>query len=251
MDRINVLSAFKTGWKLTKDHFIVTLGLLMAFIVVSMIFSFLPTTGVMGIVCQLLTLIVSFIWTLGISRLTIDVVDGDDPRFGVFGEMMPRLGAFTVMMIVMTILLYVPFLLIVLVGGLICGISVDVAAMTDPEQIMEIAGKMGIYFLLGLVSMFYFSIRLIFAAYIFVDRKVGAIAALKMSWVATAPIQGKIFLYFLLSLLVTIVGVLCLFVGVFVSMIVVMYAQAALYRQAFPAGIQEPLIVEDTNVVVG
>ena len=30
-----------------------------------------------------------------------------------------------------------------------------------------------------------------------------------------------------------------------------MYAQAALYRQAFPAGMQEPLIVEDTNVVVG
>ena len=47
-----------------------------------------------------------------------------------------------------------------------------------------------------------------------------------------------------------VVGLLCFFVGAIFSTIIVMYAQAALYRQAFSAGIQDPLLVEDTNVVV-
>lgn len=251
MNAINVVSALKTGWKMTKSHFIVSLGLVLAYMVVNMLFSFLPITGVMGVVCQLLLLAVTFIWSLGISRLTIDVVDGEEPRFGVFGEMIPRLGSFSWMMIIMLVLLYVPFLLIVIVGCFISDVSIDMLSMTQPEQIMAVADDLGIYILLGCISLLYFSLRLIFAPYIFVDRKVGAVDALKMSWSATAPIQGKILVFFLLSLFAFLIGCLCFFVGIFVSMITLMYAQAALYRQAFSAGIQEPLIVEDTKVVVG
>ena len=251
MNAINVLSALKTGWKMTKSHFIVSLGLVLAYFVVSMLFSLLPTTGVIGAICQLLVLAVTFIWSLGISRLTIEVVDGEDPRFGVFGEMMPRFGAFAWMMVIMLLLLYVPFFLILLVGRLISGVSMDATTMTNPQQIMDVMGDLGIYILLGFVSMLYLGLRLFFAPYIFVDRKAGAVESLKMSWTATHPLQGKILLFFLLSLVVYAIGGLCFIVGVFASMITLMYAQAALYRQAFPAGMQEPLIVEDTKVVVG
>ena len=51
-------------------------------------------------------------------------------------------------------------------------------------------------------------------------------------------------------LLIMTIGLLCFLVGSIFSMIITMYAQAALYRQAFSAGIQDPLLVEDTNVVV-
>ena len=54
----------------------------------------------------------------------------------------------------------------------------------------------------------------------------------------------------LIATVIAIVGLVCFFVGLFFSTIIVMYAQAALYRQAFSAGIQDPLLVEDTNVVV-
>lgn len=243
MDQVNVLSAFKTGWKLTKSHFIVTLGLVLGYFVVSMLFSF-PATGVMAIVLILLSLVVSSIWTLGITRLTLDVVDGDDPRFGVFGEMLPRLGSFIVMMIAMCLVLYVPFLLIVLLG-----VVVNAVDVTDIYQIM--GNNMSIYYLLGIIAMVYLCLRLYWSTYIFVDRKVGPIDALKMSWAATAPVQGKILLYLFLVIVIALAGILCLVVGVFVSMMVVLYASAALYRQVFPAGLQDPLIVEDANVVVG
>lgn len=251
MNAIDVISALKTGWKMTKSHFIVSLGLVLAYMVVNMLFSFLPATGIMGAICQLLLLAISFIWSLGISRLTIDVVDGEEPRFGVFGEMIHRLGGFTWMMIILGLLMYIPFFIILIVGCLVCDVNIDLNSMSNPEYLMSAMSDLGLCILLALIPVVYMGIRFIFAPYIFVDRKVGAVEAMKMSWSASAPLQGKILLFILLSVLVVFIGCLCFFVGMFVSMITLMYAQAALYRQAFPAGMQEPLIVEDANVVVG
>ena len=89
-----------------------------------------------------------------------------------------------------------------------------------------------------------------FAPYLLVDRNMGFVEAMKTSWKASEPIQGKILAFLLLSILIVIVGLLCVVVGVFVSAVILIYAQAHFYRQAFPAGLQDPLLVEDTNVVV-
>lgn len=247
MDKINLIKAVKTGWRCTKEHFIVSLGLVLAYMVVSMLFSFLPATGITGIICQLLSFVITCIWGLGIARLSIDVVDGDEPRFGVFGEMLPRIIAYALMTIVMYLLIFVPFIIIIAIGATVSGVS---TSMLHPDKILELIQRLDIWFILGIIPSLYLGIRLYFAPYILVDRGVGAIEALKMSWKSTAPIQGKIFLFFLIQMVMTIIGCLCLFVGVFVAMITLMYAQAALYRQAFPAGIQEPLLVEDANMVM-
>lgn len=247
MNRLDPVAAIKNGWKLTKDNFIVSLGLLLGYMVVSMLLGMLPVTGFVGLVCQLLVVAVSMIWSLGICRFTIEVVDGEEPRFGVFQDVLPRLLQYVVMSLIMLVLVMLPMIIIVGIGAITCGISMTSLSASN----YDVLSRLSLWLILSIIPGVYFSIRFYFASYLLVDRGVGAIEALKMSWKATDPLQGKIFAFMLLLVVVGILGLICFIVGVIVSMIVAFYAQATLYRQAFPAGLQDPLLVEDANVVVG
>ena len=246
MDRFSPLAAIKTGWRCTKEHFIVSLGLVLAFTIVSTLLSLIPPGGVVGSIAQLLNVFVSLIWSLGLVRLTLDVVDGEEPRFGVFKEVLPRLLHFVVLMIIMSLSILLPACAIVGIGSASCSVSLTTLAAFDPMAL----STMTLWLALACVPAIYISLRLFFAPYLLIDRGVGPIEALKMSWKASYPLQGRIFLFFLLALLIMTIGLLCFLVGSIFTMIITMYAQAALYRQAFSAGIQDPLLVEDANVAV-
>ena len=246
MNSFNPLAAIKTGWRCAKEHFIVSLGLVLTITVVSTLLSLIPAGGVVGSIGQLLNLLVSLIWSLGIVRLTLDVVDGEEPRFGVFKEILPRLLHFVVLMIIMSIFMFIPACAIVGIGAASCGVSLTTLTACDPMAISTV----WLWVALAFVPVIYISLRFFFAPYLLIDRGLGPIEALKMSWKASYPLQGGIFVFLLIATVIAIVGLVCFFVGLFFSTIIVMYAQAALYRQAFSAGIQDPLLVEDTNVVV-
>lgn len=247
MNTVNPLAAIKSGWQCTKNNFIVSLGLVMAYWVFSGLLSLIPLNGVMGTIASLISMFVSLMWSLGIVRLTIDVVDGEEPRFGVFGETMPRLLQYLILAIIMSVIMLIPAGIILVVGAVTCGVSLTTLAAYD----MTAISALSLWILLACVPVIYLSIRFYFAPYLLVDRGVGPVEALKMSWKASYAVQGRIFLFVLLALLIMIIGLMCFIVGVLVSMIITMYAQAALYRQVFSAGIQDPLLVEDANVVVG
>ena len=247
MNKLSPFVAIKTGWQCTKEHFIVSLGLVLAYTVISTLLSFIPAEGSVGVIALLLDFFISMIWSLGFVRLSIDVVDGEEPRFGVFKEVLPRLWHYVVLTIIMSIFILIPACAIIGIGAASCSVSITTLSAFDPTAI----STMSLWVLLACVPVIYLSIRLIFAYYLLVDRGVGPIEAIKMSWKASYPVQGRIFIFLLLAFLVCIVGVLCFFVGVFVSVIIIMYAQGALYRQVFSPGIQDPLLVEDANIVVG
>lgn len=246
MSNLNPVAAIKTGWQCTKENFIVSLGLVMAYIVVNTILSFI-TGGVVGAVAQLLNFAFVMVWSLGMLRISLDVVDGEEPRFAVFKEVLPRMWQFLMLMVIMIAIMLLPIAVILVVGAATCDISLTTLAAQDLTAI----STMSLWLLLAMLPLIYLSIRLLFAPYLLLDRGVGAVEAIKMAWKASYPVQGRVFLFLLLSMLVSIIGVICFIVGYFVAMVVIIYAQAALYRQVFPAGIQDPLLVEDTNVVVG
>ena len=246
MNNFNPLAAIKTGWQCTKEHFIVSLGLVLVFGVVNALLSLIPATGVVGSIVQLLNMLVSVIWSLGMVRITINVVDGEEPRFGVFKEVMPRLLHFIVLMIIMSLFMFIPACAIVGIGAASCGVSLTTLAAFDLMAISTV----WLWIALAFVPVIYISLRFFFAPYLLIDRGLSPIEALKMSWKASYPLQGGIFIFMLISTVLSLAGLVCFFVGLFFSTIIVMYAQAALYRQAFSAGIQDPLLVEDTNVVV-
>ena len=102
--------------------------------------------------------------------------------------------------------------------------------------------------LLAMLPAVYVSIRMFFAPYLVVDGNKGVMESIKMSWNASAPMQGKIFLFYVVSLLIGLLGLVCFFVGIFVSILVIMYAQAYVYRMAFPPATPELLLVDEVKM---
>lgn len=251
-NKISPIAAVKTGWELTKENLVVTLGLLFGYLVINMLVSFMPFTGIWALMLKLVSFAISCAWSLGMTHITICAVDGEELQFSMFGEVISRFWSMVVMNLLVFGIMLVP-MIVVMIIAVIMGFEINVLKdlmSTDLDVVIEAYIELGGLLFFIAIPCIYISIRLFFANYLLVDRGMGAVEAIKASWTATLHIQGRILVYMLLILLVCILGFICFFVGIFVSMIIALYAQAALYRQVFSAGMQEPLIVEDTQVVV-
>ena len=75
-----------------------------------------------------------------------------------------------------------------------------------------------------------------FYAYPIVDEGSGAVAALRRSAAMTKGDRWRLFLFYLLTLLINIGGALCVLVGLFVSVPVTMISRAYIFRQLQVAG---------------
>lgn len=74
-----------------------------------------------------------------------------------------------------------------------------------------------------------FACKLAFTPYLVVDRKMGVIEAVKASWSMTNGHAGKVFLIGLLAIPISIAGLLCLVVGIILSIMWIKMAFASLY----------------------
>lgn len=88
----------------------------------------------------------------------------------------------------------------------------------------------GLGLILLVVPGIYFGLRLQFFSYFIVEKNVGPIQALKASWEITQGHVWQLFLYGLIVTGINIVGVLCLFVGLFWTIPTTQVATAYLYR---------------------
>ena len=86
-------------------------------------------------------------------------------------------------------------------------------------------------FILLIVPGVIFSIKLQFAEYLIVDKKFDAIDALKGSWEMTKGVKTNLFIFSILLGLINILGLLCLVVGLFVTIPLSMVATAYVYRK--------------------
>lgn len=262
---IRLGTAFGDGWKLTKSNFFVTLGIILLFALLSVVLELMVDIPYVGGVVEVISMLVSIWFAMGMVLMTVKVVDGDEPYWGVFKEVLPRGLHFFLLTILLSIITIVSALVIFFVALQVQGVSNFESQVEYLEYLIEyhatevdlildavsdVVSVILLPALLASLPIIYISMRLYFAQYLVIDRNMGAMEAIRTSWKATANMQGKMFLFYILTNLINLLGVMCLFVGVFVTMIVVIYAQAALYRQVFPAGIQDPLLVNDASVVV-
>lgn len=242
MNTFSVPEAISTGWQLTKKYFIISLGLILAFGVVSWLLSFLGERGdAIGWIAQLVNLVISIAFSMGMIRITVDALGGEEPRFGVFKDVFSRFLPYFGVSILVSIFALVPFIIIFGIGVVIMGGSF---IMGDFDAIFDLWWLL----LLAMLPAVYVSIRMFFAPYLVVDGNKGVMESIKMSWNASAPMQGKIFLFYVVSLLIGLLGLVCFFVGIFVSILVIMYAQAYVYRMAFPPATPELLLVDEVKV---
>lgn len=242
MNTFSVPEAISTGWQLTKKYFIISLGLILAFGVVSWLLSFLGERGdAIGWIAQLVNLVISIAFSMGMIRITVDALGGEEPRFGAFKDVFSRFLPYFGVSILVGICALVPFIIIFGIGVVIIGGSF---IMGDFDAIFDLWWLL----LLAMLPAVYVSIRMFFAPYLVVDGNKGVMESIKMSWNASAPMQGKIFLFYVVSLLIGLLGLICFFVGIFVSILVIMYAQAYVYRMAFPPATPELLLVDEVKM---
>ena len=88
----------------------------------------------------------------------------------------------------------------------------------------------GLGFVMLIVPGIIFACRLAFVPYLVVDREMDVMDALRVSWDMTRGYGWHIFLMGLLAIPIVILGLLCFFVGVFVSVMWISAAFAVMYH---------------------
>lgn len=91
-------------------------------------------------------------------------------------------------------------------------------------------------FLLLIVPGIFLACKLAFVSYLVVDRKMGAIEAIKVSWRMTGGHGWKVFLIRLLGIPIVIAGLICFGVGVIISLMWINMALASLYHAVSTSG---------------
>ena len=91
-------------------------------------------------------------------------------------------------------------------------------------------------FALLIVPGIIFACKLAFTPYLVVDRKMAVIEAVKESWRMTGGHSWKVFLIGLLGIPVCIAGLICLGVGVIISIMWITLAFASLYHAVSQTG---------------
>lgn len=267
IETVKLGEVFSTGWRLMKSHFVETLGIIILFSILSIALDLMSNIAYVGFIFSIIYTIVSVIYSMGLTAMTVKAVDGEAPYWGVFKETLPRIWQYLLAKIILSVITMVSFIVIFTLALTVSGNSVTlIMDMVNelsylqayhPEdadavlQLMdELFSVLWLPLLLAYIPALYISLRFYFTAFLIIDRNMQAADALRISWKSTAYIQGKMLLFLALLFALNLAGVLCFFVGIFVTMIITVYAQAALYRQIFQAGIQDPLIVENAEMVV-
>jgi len=99
-----------------------------------------------------------------------------------------------------------------------------------------ITGIVIVGLLLFIIPGIIFAIKLVFAPYLVVDRKMDAVSAVKESWKMTSGHGFTIFAMAILASFIVLGGLIVFFVGIFISIIWISAAFAALYHAADSAG---------------
>ena len=196
--KFSISEVLKTSWKKVKEQIWVMAGLFVAYCIVSgvlnMLLSPLASSMVGGVAVSLISCIVSIIFSLGYIKNSFQILDAEEPQFSAYGNQLNK------------ILKYV-------VGGILYAIAVMI----------------GMVFLI--IPGIYIALRLQFYACFIVEENMGGVEALKKSWEVTKGQAWSLFLLALTWIGLSVLGFVCLIVGVFVVMPVIYVMNCYVYRK--------------------
>ena len=240
--------ALKKGWELTKKHFIVMLGLVLGYMVLSWVISLLSgadTNTFRYWILYLVNLVLSVWVSAGFAKILLNAYDGEEPSFSVFGELLPKLGGLIGVNFMVAVGYCIPLVLGFIVLSIGAGASA-VSFLADPYSFGNFMGQAfggvtGLLCLLLILVSLYIALRLMFAVYAYVeDSSIGVMGAVRKSWTMTQGNMWTILLCILMIIVLNLLGLVALIIGVFVTMIITMFMTVAMYRQ----------IKEDEEIVI-
>ncbi len=206
--------AIRFGWKTVNDNLGFFILLTLIFSGINVIPSFFAeytkeTMPLVSMVMRITTNILSILMTPGLIKIYLDSCDGKQGRF-------EDIFAYS-------------HLFFRYLGGSILGT-------------LAIIGGFICLIVPGLILM----VKLEFFGYFLVDQNTGVIESLKKSYAITKGLWGELFILGFLMVLINIAGVLCLLIGLFVTVPTTALAMAYVYRKLVS---QEQLIPVPVKVI--
>ncbi len=194
--------AIRFGWEVTKRHFwffFVTLLILGAVSVVGNIFEWIEPDNLaqagLAIGIHFIQAILGLFLTLGVIRICLRFTANEEATLAdLFGATLRQVGSYFLATILASIVITIGFILLVIPGIIL-------------------------------------SIRLSMAPFLIVDQNLGPIAALSRSWALTEGSGWNLFLFGILLVLLNILGVVAVFVGLFLSIPTSYVAFTFVYRK--------------------
>jgi uncharacterized membrane protein len=189
--------AIKFGFGTAKSNILFFIGLLIIVIFVSAITASLRAgvqkSALAYLVVSIVQYLVNVIIAMGLIRITLEFVS----------KLKPKL---------LDIVYYKPIVRYI-IASIIQGIIVFVG------------------FILLIIPGIILAVRLQYASYLIVDKNLGPIEAIKTSWNITRGNTWNLFFFGIILGLINILGILCLLVGLFITVPLGMLATTFVYRK--------------------
>ena len=198
--------AFNEAWAATWANF----GLLLGVSLVGGLLVLLSTVSVVGI----FLLVPVFAW--GGIRFILNVIDGQ----AEFADLFSGFQDYGRSLLSMLLL----FVLSSLISAL--GQALNLIATAANVPLLEAVGT-----IVNLLWTFLVMARLNFAWFYAVDRGLGPVEALQASWDATSELKGSCAALIVMSLVVIVIGLLCLIVGLIPASMIAYLLPVSAYRQ--------------------
>lgn len=190
-----VSEAFSAAWKGVKSQLWILAGLLIGYSILSFtINAVVPAVVESRFVAWLIALLISSLFTLGYTKNLFQALDGEEPQFSAYGRQATNIITYLLASIILCFTIGVGLLFFIIPG-------------------------------------IYLGIRLQFYLAFIVEERAGVFEALNKSWEITRGQFTPLFLLFLMSCGIFLLGCILLGIGVFVALPVIGMAYAYAFRK--------------------
>ncbi|MGE5455189.1 MAG: glycerophosphoryl diester phosphodiesterase membrane domain-containing protein [Methylocystaceae bacterium] len=200
-------AAISFGWETMKNNFWFLVGVYLVIVLINSL-SNIFDEGLADWLFTIVGTVLSLITGMGAIKIVLALYDGGQVRFSDLFSNYQRFFRVLGASILITIICVIGFILLIVPGIIL-------------------------------------ALRLQFTIFLIMDEDLGAVEALKKSWEITRGSAGNLFLFWLLCLLIIILGFIALVVGVLVAAPVTYLGLTYIYRQFNPRGAGQTL--SDSN----
>lgn len=223
MNTFSIKDSLKFGWNAVKNNPIIVVYFFIAVAVPGalngLMQAFAGDDTIPTIILGISTNILSLVFSIGMVRIALNVHDGKNVVFENLYQDFKLLIKFFLASILVSL---------AIIGALIpIGIIFTLILMFMRDHLFLLI----IPSVVAFVTIMYLSIRWSMWTYVLVDKNATARESLRMSWNMTAGKVLKIFALYLVQGCVVIVGLLALFVGVFVAIPVASLMMVYVYKR--------------------
>lgn len=233
---------FSNAFNLTKKNALVLIGVFLTLIIISMVFSFITSTfnavPVVGFIVNIISLVFQLYFGVGMLKLGLSIVDGKEPEFSDIKPTWNEMIKYLISGLLLFIIFMVVFMLTIGVMGMLSVMKPGLSNLYIDVLKEDYIGKYssqeliyaGLVFLLLIIPAALIYLRLQFANYLVVDKKLEAASAILHSFKMTKGYLFYILLVLISVLLLNILGLVMLFLGLLFTIPMSFVVILLLYR---------------------